>query len=149
MNLDFRTDELITATTGGVYYSPIVLFSMIDHFTRCDKDERSMGVLLGYRHEKQNHVQIQNSFPLKYSEGENGIVIDKELMQQMYSLQHQINPNETIVGWYLVGGAFDAITNEIHQKFEDETGAFQAVLLHVNVEHLSTAPQFPLEALVW
>lgn len=145
LNLEFPHNQLSTASTQAVHVSPVVLLSIIDSCTRQAAGEQIIGVLLGYRHSNQNHIRIENSFPLKYSET---VPIDHEELGRLYLLHLQVNPQQVIVGWYTVGSGIINGAQDIHKDISDETGDKQAVYLNVDVESLANSLEFPIKAFV-
>jgi translation initiation factor 3 subunit F len=148
MNLDFIAESLTNGATTHSHCSPVVLLSMLDHFTRCENDERAIGVLLGYRLDKPNHVQINNTFPLKYTFEEEKFQLDLELMNAMVEAQMDSQPDEEIVGWYLAGGQIDLISHEIHKEISGNVRDYQATFVYLDIDSLSQKTSFPIQAFV-
>ena len=60
--------------------SPLGLFSIIDHFTRCDVAEKTIGLLLGSKH--NNTVTINQTIPLKYTTEPEEVVEGEEIIEE-------------------------------------------------------------------
>jgi hypothetical protein len=137
MELEFLAEELIHGVTTASHCSPVVLLSMLDHYTRCEKEERAMGVLLGYRHQKPNHVQINNTFPLLYTNDDQGLGLDLELMREMLE-----TVEEQVVGWYFAGGQIDQLCHEIHVEMSANVKDYQSVFMHLDIDSIATKTDF-------
>lgn len=91
-----------------VNVKPQALFQIVDHYTRCEKDEKTVGVLLGYT--QDSATTISKSIPMKISENDS---IDIELINDL--LQSEENP---ILGFYSTNQDF-VVTEEaqvIHEN---------------------------------
>lgn len=80
---------------------PLVLLSILDHYTRMDSP-RVAGLILGSGEEE---VHITNSFavPFEEDENENAWFFDTSFQQNMFELFKKIHSNEKILGWYHSG----------------------------------------------
>mmetsp|Transcript_33637 Transcript_33637/g.84448 ORF Transcript_33637/g.84448 Transcript_33637/m.84448 type:complete len:300 (-) Transcript_33637:24-923(-) len=104
----FRLSESRT-----VKVHPVVLLSVLDHFTRRKENQRRViGALLGVV--TDDVVEIRNSFPVPHTE-------DKEVavdMQNLFELHKKVNPNEVYVGWYSTGLTINQQSVMIHNYFD-------------------------------
>lgn len=63
----------------------------------------------------------------------------------MLSMHSRINPTYVIVGWYHIGHDLDEeATKTVHRQIQGETKGFDAVYLHVDMDLLQVATEFPL-----
>lgn len=91
----------------SVRVHPVVLFSILDHYTRRpeqQEDGRVIGTLLGWVTDK--HVEIVNSFAVPHSEKADEVAVGQNYNRTMYSLHQRVNKREQVVGWYAtsIGG---------------------------------------------
>jgi hypothetical protein len=157
MNFQFQDSTQSTSATC----SALALFSIIDHFTRCDVEEKSVGLVLGT---KQNHsISMTQTIPLKYStkrlvvedadsteeteleEETEGYFFDWELVESMVKLQSQITSDD-IVGWYLAGGSIygsNSVVHLLHQQISTHVTG-DLVFLFLDIDTLSNAGNVPL-----
>lgn len=58
----------------------------------------------------------------------------------------RINPNHVILGWYYIGNDLeeDAVKT-VHRQIQEETMGFDAICLHVDMDLLQVASEFPLD----
>jgi hypothetical protein len=162
MNLQFQDSTHSTSATC----TPLALFSIIDHYIRCDVEEKSIGLVLGTKH--NNSITMKQTIPLKYSskrfvaedadsteeteEETEGYFFDWELVESMVKLQSQIT-NDDIVGWYLAGGSIygsDSIVHQLHQQVSTHVTG-DLVFLFLDIDTLSSAgeisiSEFPIQA---
>ena len=96
--------DTITLSEGGrpqsVRVHPLVLFSILDHYTRRpeqQEDGRVIGTLLGWV--SDNHVEIVNSFAVPHSEKADEVAVGQNYNKTMYSLHQRVNKREQVVGW--------------------------------------------------
>jgi 26S proteasome regulatory subunit N8 len=90
----------------GVAVHPLVLLSVVDHYTRAcaDGNKRAVGILLG--HVSQGKVHCTNSFAIPFEEDEKDPEVwflDHNFLESMNDMFRKINARETIVGWYSTG----------------------------------------------
>ena len=90
---------------------PMILLSVIDHFSRVNKDtmapKRVIGLLLGSTQNSQDGlspvIDIHSSFAVPFSEQKDSKDIwflDISYAEEMFNMQKKIMPNSKIVGWY-------------------------------------------------
>lgn len=89
-----------------VVVHPLVLLSVVDHYTRVAKDTRKrvVGVLLGQV--SRGRVDITNSYAVPFEEDEKDPSIwflDHSYHETMYAMFKKINAKEVVVGWYSTG----------------------------------------------
>jgi len=104
---------------------PLVIFNILDHFTRRSEGEstesRVIGTLLGYNND--GVLEVRNSFPVPHSEGEEQLGVDMQFHKEMLKLHHQIAPKEVILGWYSTGSELNQKSALIHSFYTKEIGA--------------------------
>lgn len=108
-----------------VVVHPLVLLSVVDHFTRLGKignQKRVIGVLLGSWH--QNKVlDISNSFALPFDEDDKDKSVwflDHDYLENMYGMFKKVNAREKVVGWYHTGPKLhqnDIAVNELVRQY--------------------------------
>jgi 26S proteasome regulatory subunit N8 len=89
-----------------VVVHPLVLLSVVDHYTRTCKDtkKRAVGVLLGSSF--KGKCDITNSFAVPFEEDQRNPKIwylDHNYLENMERMFRKINANERIVGFYSTG----------------------------------------------
>ncbi|XP_050062114.1 26S proteasome non-ATPase regulatory subunit 7-like [Aphis gossypii] len=108
-----------------VVVHPLVLLSVVDHFTRLREignQKRVVGVLLGSW--RQNKVlDISNSFALPFDEDDkdNSVwFLDHDYLENMYDMFKKVNAGEKLVGWYHTGPKLhqnDIAVNELVRQY--------------------------------
>ncbi|CAH1731985.1 unnamed protein product [Aphis gossypii] len=108
-----------------VVVHPLVLLSVVDHFTRLREignQKRVVGVLLGSW--RQNKVlDISNSFALPFDEDDkdNSVwFLDHDYLENMYDMFKKVNAGEKLVGWYHTGPKLhqnDIAVNELVSQY--------------------------------
>ena len=109
------------AATVGVKVHPIVVFSILDHFTRRQEgQDRVIGTLLGTR--TGNIVEVTNCFAVPHTEKEGEVAVGQATNKSMYGLLSKINNREVIVGWYATtsGLKLDESSTLIHDFYVQE-----------------------------
>ena len=82
-----------------IQVSPVVLFSILDHFSRrAEKDICVIGTLLGYINENGD-VEVKNCYPVPHHEKDDAVSVDTNYHSTMLELHQKINQKELIVGW--------------------------------------------------
>jgi 26S proteasome regulatory subunit N8 len=107
----------------GVAVHPLVLLSVVDHYTRtcADGSKRAVGVLLG--NVSQGKVHCTNSFAVPFEEDEKDPEVwflDHNFLESMMDMFRKVNARETIVGWYSTGPkirAGDLDANELIRSY--------------------------------
>jgi len=107
-----------------VIVHPLVLLSVVDHFTRVSKtgsSKRVVGILLGSW--KENKVlDVSNSFAVPFDEDDKDRPVwflDIDYLESMYAMFRKVNARERIVGWYHTGPKLhpnDIEINELIKK---------------------------------
>lgn len=127
--------------------SPVVLFSVLDHYLRRDDPQtKVIGALLGVRTQDGTEVEIRNAFPLIYTvDGEN-IVLDREHYRSMYELHQRVNPEEVVLGWYTAGADVSAACTPVHAFFADDVAPFQPIHVTIDTDALFKTSDMGLRA---
>lgn len=116
------------ALTAKCKLHPVVVFSILDHFSRRNENqERVVGTLLGVNND--GVIEIKNSYPVLHNESGALIGIDREFHRSMFDLNQKANRGEVIVGWYTTGSKVPDSAAAIHDFFWREVGAPPVVLL--------------------
>lgn len=86
---------------ADVVVHPLVLLSVLDHYTRVDSP-RVAGLILG---SAGNGIHVTNSFAVPFEEDEeNGVwFFDTAFQLNMFELFKKIHSNERVLGWYHSG----------------------------------------------
>uniref|UniRef100_A0A7S0W7Y8 MPN domain-containing protein n=1 Tax=Hemiselmis tepida TaxID=464990 RepID=A0A7S0W7Y8_9CRYP len=114
--------QLQTDVAVECHLHPVVLFEILDHFTRRNQDQkRVIGALLGSV-ASDGTVTLKNSFPIPQddvSHQEFGMFFNT-----MHELHQKVNAREQLVGWYATGDKDEVAEDDaaIHAFFEDRTG---------------------------
>jgi len=110
----------VTSTLPFSIY-PIVLLSVVDHFTRLQSDNRVVGTLLGYI--ENGRVEVTNSYAVPFEEDQldpNIWFLDHNFHEQMWTMFKKVNANERVIGWYSSGPKIresDLSINEVFRKY--------------------------------
>lgn len=127
--------------------SPVVLFSVLDHFLRRDDSQQKViGALLGVRSQDGSEVEIRNVMPLIYTVEENSIALDKEHYRNMYELHQRVNPEEVILGWYTAGADLSPACTPVHAFFADDVAPFQPIHVTIDTDALVKTSDMGLRA---
>lgn len=89
---------------GGVEVEvhPVVLFSVVDHYSRREEGQgRVIGTLLGTV--TGNKVEIFSCFPVPHTESEEQVAVNTDFHATMLSLYQRVQPSHQVVGWYSTG----------------------------------------------
>eukprot|EP00357_Protocruzia_adherens_P033932 CAMPEP_0115035208 /NCGR_PEP_ID=MMETSP0216-20121206/41269_1 /TAXON_ID=223996 /ORGANISM="Protocruzia adherens, Strain Boccale" /LENGTH=320 /DNA_ID=CAMNT_0002414559 /DNA_START=50 /DNA_END=1012 /DNA_ORIENTATION=- len=108
----------------NVVVHPLVLLSVVDHFTRVARDtkRRVVGVLLGEH--SRGTLDVTNSYAIPFEEDprEPGIwFLDHNYHEEMFAMFRKINAKEKIVGWYSSGPKIKSNDIEINEIFKKYT----------------------------
>lgn len=122
-----------------VIVHPLVLLSVVDHYTRVAKDtsRRVVGVLLG-EITRGGKVDITNSYAIPFEEDPNDLTawyVDKQYHQEMYGMFRKVAAAEKIVGWYSTGPKIKQVDIEINELFREYTPDPVFVIIDVNPSH--------------
>ena len=122
--LDASSAETTTSSSPhiqptSVHVHPLVLLSVVDHYTRVAKDTRRrvVGVLLGEVSSK-GVVDVQNCFALPFEEDPKDATIwylDHSYLEVMYGMFKKINAREQVIGWYSTGPTIRESDLDIHR----------------------------------
>ena len=109
--LIFDPSELTT------HVEPVVLFAIIDHYSRRDEGQDFVvGTLLGT--EEGNVVTISSSFPVPHTEVEKDqIALNSDFHATMLGLQQKVTPKQKVVGWYATGESINDTTTLFHDFY--------------------------------
>ena len=125
--------------------SPVVLFSVLDHYLRRDDPQtKVVGALLGVRSADRTEVEIRNAFALIFNDGN----IDAEHYRSMYELHQRVNPEEVILGWYTAGSDLTAACTPVHSFFAKDVAPFQPIHVTVDTGDLFKTSDMGLRAYV-
>jgi len=93
-----------------VEIQPVVIFGILDHYMRREKDsERVIGTLLGTI--EAGIVNVNSCFIVPHTEVQQ-VAVNIEFHQIMVKLHGEINPEEQIVGWFSTHKT-DCIANSV------------------------------------
>jgi len=108
-----------------VVVHPLVLLSVVDHFSRMGKignQKRVVGLLLGSWSSK-GVLDIANSFAVPFDEDDKDMdvwFLDHEYLETMYNMFRKVNAKERVVGWYHTGPKLhqnDILINDLIRKY--------------------------------
>nr|CAG4649472.1 EOG090X08WI [Scapholeberis mucronata]SVE93718.1 EOG090X08WI [Scapholeberis mucronata] len=109
----------------NVVVHPLVLLSVVDHFTRMSKignQKRVVGVLLGGLRSK-GVLDVSNSFAVPFDEDKKDKSVwflDHDYLENMSTMFKKVNAKEKIVGWYHTGPKLhqnDIAINELIRQY--------------------------------
>jgi len=108
---------------------PVVIFSILDHYKRRNKElQRVVGALLGEK--MGTNVSIKNSFPVLHAEDENGqVTVNWDYYTNMLNLHKRVNPREIVLGWYTTGNKID-----YRSSLLNDTGSGSHATYHMTVD---------------
>ena len=89
-----------------VVVHPLVLLSIVDHYTRVAKDtnKRVVGILLGETF--KGKADVTNSYAVPFEEDPKDPTIwyiDRQYHEDMYAMFKKVNAREKVLGWYSTG----------------------------------------------
>ncbi|CAO0797411.1 unnamed protein product [Mucor circinelloides] len=143
VNLSSAPHQRAFTTTA----SPVVLFSVLDHFLRRDDSQQKViGALLGVRSQDGSEVEIRNVMPLIYTLEEENVVLDKEHYRNMYELHQRVNPEEVILGWYTAGADLSPACTPVHSFFAEDVAPFQPIHVTIDTDALVKTSDMGLRA---
>lgn len=127
--------------------SPVVLFSVLDHFLRREEQQNKViGALLGIRSPDGTEVEIRNSFSVIFTEESSQIVLDKDHYTSMHELHQRVNPEEVILGWYTAGPNVTPASAPLHTIFAQDTGNFRPIQVTFDTDMLLKSDDLGLKA---
>ncbi|KAJ1607433.1 26S proteasome regulatory subunit [Cryptosporidium canis] len=105
----------------NIIIHPIVLLSIVDHYTRVAKgtSKRVVGTLLGEFNDT-DAIHVTNSYALPFEEDPRDPMVwylDHNYHEQMYLMFKKINTKEKIIGWYSTGPSTKAADVEVNELF--------------------------------
>jgi len=116
------TDSTLLFDTNDVAANvePVVLFSIVDHFSRRDQGQDFVvGTLLGS--EEGGVVSISSCFPVPHTEVQGGqIALNSDFHATMLALQQRVTPKQKVVGWYSTGESVNSNTLLFHSFYGQE-----------------------------
>jgi len=135
--------------TKDVVVHPIVLLSVVDHFSRCSKgtNKRVIGTLLGEVSGGEYHVT--NSFAVPFEEDArdpNVWFMDHNYHEQMYIMFKKINTKQRVLGWYSTGPKLKPSDLAIHELYRPYCGGQDPVLLLLDVQPRAQTLELPMIA---
>jgi 26S proteasome regulatory subunit N8 len=94
------------ALPNEVVVHPLVLLSVVDHFTRVAKgtDRRVVGILLGETY--KGKIDVTNSYAVPFDEDRKDPTVwflDHNYHENMLAMFRKISAKEKVVGWYSTG----------------------------------------------
>jgi len=98
------TDKTTLHSVGQAqcHVRPVVLFSIIDHYSRReDGQERVIGTLLGT--EVNGVTQVCSCFPVPHTETDDQVAVNEDFHATMLQLHLRVHPKHKVVGWYSTG----------------------------------------------
>lgn len=110
----------------GVKVHPLVLLSVVDHYTRPDgkNTKRVVGCLLGHTHNGYAHAV--NSFAVPFEETRKPLTKESSpwflnftYLEDMYEMFNKVNSREKIIGWYSSGPEIQGLDKDIHRLFSE------------------------------
>eukprot|EP00033_Pygsuia_biforma_P000895 GCRY01001035.1.p1 GENE.GCRY01001035.1~~GCRY01001035.1.p1 ORF type:complete len:306 (+),score=49.55 GCRY01001035.1:104-919(+) len=129
------------ATTNSVKVHPMVLFGIMDQFSRRnDKVERVIGTLLG--NEVNGVIVASEFYAVPHMEEDKKVSIDIDYNEAMLKLNKKVNQKLHVVGWYATGDDFTANDILIHNFYIKQCGT--PVFLRVGSD--PSKGQLPLAA---
>jgi len=108
MSVDTVKIAAETLPVTKVVVHPLVLLSVVDHYTRMHKigsKKRVVGVLLGSWRSK-GVLDVSNSYAVPFDEDERDKSVwflDHDYLENKYHMFKKVNAREKIVGWYHTG----------------------------------------------
>jgi len=95
---------------------PVVLFNIVDHYSRRDQGQDFVvGTLLGT--EENGVVTVCSCFPVPHTEVEDQIALNSNFHTTMLALSQRITPKQKVVGWYSTGEAINENTTLFHEFY--------------------------------
>ena len=138
------TDKTVVYQTTDVEANvePVVLFSIIDHFSRRGEGQDFViGTLLGT--EENGVVTISVAFPVPHMQVEDQMALSTDFHATMLSLHQRVHSKQTVVGWYSTGEAINANTTLFHEFYGSETPRPVHLLLDLGLgEHKMSAKAY-------
>lgn len=118
-----------------VVVHPLVLLSVVDHYTRVAKDtnKRVVGVLLGEVYKGKADVTNSYAVPFEEDPKDPSIwYIDRQYHEEMFAMFKKVNAREKVLGWYSTGPKIRPADIEINEMFRAYTNDPILVIVDVN-----------------
>ncbi|KAI9598393.1 hypothetical protein BDF19DRAFT_382412 [Syncephalis fuscata] len=131
-------DSLITlnlalptaVSTPNLTVSPVVLFTVLDHYLRRDDNQRQVvGTLLGVRSDDGRVIEIRNAFSVPYDSNSKKLSLDMDYHRSMFELHQRVNQKEVVIGWYATGNELLSKAAEIQELYAAECTQLPSVHL--------------------
>eukprot|EP01062_Namystynia_karyoxenos_P082824 TRINITY_DN9401_c0_g1_i1.p1 TRINITY_DN9401_c0_g1~~TRINITY_DN9401_c0_g1_i1.p1 ORF type:complete len:373 (+),score=147.77 TRINITY_DN9401_c0_g1_i1:84-1121(+) len=106
-------DVTRSAKSAALTVDPLVMFCILDHFTRRDQGERVIGTLLGSS--VDGVLEVRSCFPVPHTETDGQLMFDLEYFRGMQELHQRVCTKDVIVGWYATGVSVHAA--QIHEHY--------------------------------
>ncbi|RKP10342.1 maintenance of mitochondrial structure and function-domain-containing protein [Thamnocephalis sphaerospora] len=111
----------VALTTPSLSVSPVVLFTVLDHYLRRDSGQRTVvGTLLGVRSEDGRIVEVRSAFPVPFDGKAKKAQLDMDYHRTMFGLHQRVNQKEVVVGWYATGKDIINKAAEIQELYAAE-----------------------------
>merc|ERR1712087_96939 len=132
-------------TKRDVVVHPIVLLSVVDHYSRVAKGttKRVVGTLLGEVDDFKLH--ITNCFAVPFEENPRDPQVwflDHNFHENMFAMFKKVNTKERVVGWYSTGPKIKPSDLSIHELYRRYTPEPVLVVMDVQPKDL----ELPMEA---
>jgi translation initiation factor 3 subunit F len=109
----------VGATENSVRVHPVVLFTIVDAFSRRAAGQaRVIGALLGAA--ADGVVDVRACYAVPHSEGGDQVAVDVLHHQTMAALQARVSARERVVGWFSTGADLAGSDALIHSFFAGE-----------------------------
>ncbi|XP_063978046.1 eukaryotic translation initiation factor 3 subunit F [Diachasmimorpha longicaudata] len=98
---------------------PVVLFQIVDAYERRNSDsQRVIGTLLGTA--EKGIVEVTNCFCVPHKEYDDQVEAELSYAMDLYDLNHRVNAQENIVGWWATGKEVTTHSSVIHEYYARE-----------------------------
>ncbi|XP_012273078.1 eukaryotic translation initiation factor 3 subunit F [Orussus abietinus] len=98
---------------------PVVLFQIVDAYERRNADShRVIGTLLGTA--EKGVVEVTNCFCVPHKEYDDQVEAELNYAMDLYDLNHRVNAQENIVGWWATGTEVTTHSSVIHEYYARE-----------------------------
>ena len=99
---------------------PVVLFSIVDHYTRREEGQgRVIGTLLGTCQDGQ--IEAHSCFPVPHTETEEQVAVNTDFHRTMLNLHQRTNPKLKVIGWYSTGEDVNDSSLLLHEFYGQVT----------------------------
>ena len=116
---------------------PIALFSMVDNYERKIGTAHSIGVLLGNVRNVNGTktIETRTAYPVKYQTKENELLVNVKWEQaESWTELHKLTyPEESIVGWFIVGKMIPLFAPMIHEYCQQRYTSQTCVMLFMDL----------------